>query len=146
MRQDSPTSSLPAFQAISDTSKHFDHNIPIKVLNMNCCHPSYRSGWSFRPCGPGQFLTRFTTNQALRALLGALRAMGRHITTYRVTAVAQRCARLHVPDPRAARDALMAATAMVHGLTIVTRNVADFEPIGVQLLNPRKDQSAGRPE
>jgi toxin FitB len=52
------------------------------------------------------------------------------------TPVAQRCARLHVPDRRAERDALMAATAMVHGLTVVTRNVADFEPVGVALLNP----------
>ena len=52
------------------------------------------------------------------------------------TAVAQRCARLHVPDPRADRDALIAATAMVHGLTVVTRNVADFESTGVALLNP----------
>ena len=52
------------------------------------------------------------------------------------TIVAQRCARLHVPDPRAERDALIAATAMVHGLTVVTRDVADFEPMGVTLLNP----------
>ena len=52
------------------------------------------------------------------------------------TAVAQRCARLHVPAPRADRDALIAATALVHGLTVVTRNVADFEPTGVPLLNP----------
>ena len=52
------------------------------------------------------------------------------------TLVAQRCARLHVPDPRADRDALIAATALCHGLTIVTRNVADFEPTGVQILNP----------
>jgi predicted nucleic acid-binding protein len=52
------------------------------------------------------------------------------------TAVAQRCARLHVPDPRAERDAVIAATAMVHGLTVVTRNVADFEPTGVALLDP----------
>jgi len=51
-------------------------------------------------------------------------------------AVAQRCARLHVPDPRAERDALIAATALVHGMTVVTRNVADFEPTGVSLLNP----------
>lgn len=51
-------------------------------------------------------------------------------------AVAQRCARLHVPDPRAERDALIAATALVHGMTVVTRNVADFEPTGVALLNP----------
>lgn len=52
------------------------------------------------------------------------------------TAVAQRCARLQVPDPRAERDALIAATALVHGLTVVTRNMADFEPLGVMLLNP----------
>ena len=51
-------------------------------------------------------------------------------------AVAQRCARLHVPDPRAERDALIAATALVHGMTVVTRNLADFEPTGVLLLNP----------
>ncbi|HZC16016.1 MAG TPA: type II toxin-antitoxin system VapC family toxin [Caulobacteraceae bacterium] len=52
------------------------------------------------------------------------------------TAVAQRCARLHVPDPRAERDALIAATALVHGMTVVTRNLADFEPTGVAVLNP----------
>ena len=52
------------------------------------------------------------------------------------TAVAQRCAQLHVPNPRAERDALIAATALVHRLTLVTRNVVDFEPMGVELLNP----------
>lgn len=52
------------------------------------------------------------------------------------TSVAQRCARLHVPDPRAERDALIAATALVHGLTVVTRNDADFESTGVALMNP----------
>jgi toxin FitB len=52
------------------------------------------------------------------------------------TAVAQRCARLHVPDPRAERDALIAATALAHRLTVVTRNVSDFAPMGVELLNP----------
>ena len=52
------------------------------------------------------------------------------------TAVALRCARLHVPDPRSDRDALIAATALVHGLIIVTRNVADFAPTGVPILNP----------
>jgi predicted nucleic acid-binding protein len=52
------------------------------------------------------------------------------------TAVAQRCARLHVPDPGAERNALIAATALVHGMTVVTRNVADFEPTGVPLLSP----------
>ena len=52
------------------------------------------------------------------------------------TAVAQRCATLHVPNPRSDRDALIAATALVHGLTVATRNVADFERTGVGVLNP----------
>jgi toxin FitB len=52
------------------------------------------------------------------------------------TAVARRCARLHVPDPRAERDALIAATALVHGMIVVTRNVADFAATGVPMLNP----------
>ena len=52
------------------------------------------------------------------------------------TAVAQRCARLHVPDKRSERDALIAATALVHGMTVVTRNTADFVPTGVSLIDP----------
>ena len=52
------------------------------------------------------------------------------------TAVALKCARLHVPDPRAERDALIAATAMVHGMTVVTGNLADFEATGVTLIDP----------
>ena len=52
------------------------------------------------------------------------------------TAVAQRCATLHVPNPRSDRDALIAATALVHGLTVATRNVADFERMGVGVVNP----------
>lgn len=52
------------------------------------------------------------------------------------TAVAQRCARLHVPDRRGDRDALIAATALVHGMAVVTRNTSDFLPTGVPLANP----------
>ena len=52
------------------------------------------------------------------------------------TAVALRCARLHVPDPRPERDAIIAASALVHGMTIVTCNVADFVPMGVTIINP----------
>lgn len=50
--------------------------------------------------------------------------------------VALRCAELHVPDHRSDRDALIAATAFAHGLTMVTRNIKDFEPTGVTTLNP----------
>ncbi len=52
------------------------------------------------------------------------------------TAVALRSAALQIPDPRPIRDALIAATALIHGMTVVTRNRADFESTGVQILNP----------
>jgi len=52
------------------------------------------------------------------------------------TAVAQRCAALHVPNPRSDRDALIAATALVHGMTVVSRNVGHFQPMGVTIINP----------
>ena len=51
-------------------------------------------------------------------------------------AVAQRCAKLHVPDPRSDRDAIISATALVHGMTVVTRNICDFDKTGVEILNP----------
>ncbi|MEM7675612.1 MAG: type II toxin-antitoxin system VapC family toxin [Myxococcota bacterium] len=51
-------------------------------------------------------------------------------------AVALRCAQLHVPDPRSERDALIAATALIHGLTVVTRNIRHFESTDVSVLNP----------
>jgi len=53
-------------------------------------------------------------------------------------AVARRCARLHVPDQKSDRDALIAATALEHGLTVVTRNTDDFAATGVALINPWK--------
>lgn len=52
------------------------------------------------------------------------------------TAVALRCANLHVPDKANESDALIAATALVHGLTVVTRNINDFKSSGVAVINP----------
>lgn len=51
-------------------------------------------------------------------------------------AVALVCAELHVPDKRPERDAIIAATALHHDLTVVTRNIRDFLGTGVRLLNP----------
>lgn len=76
----------------------------------------------------GAILRAWFDGQVLPALSGRILAVD--------TAVARRCAKLHVPDPRSERDALIAATALTHGLTVVTRNVADFEPTGVGTLNP----------
>lgn len=50
--------------------------------------------------------------------------------------IAQCCAGLHIPDPRSERDAFIAATAIVSGMTVVTRNLSDFKPTGVKVLNP----------
>jgi toxin FitB len=83
----------------------------------------------------GEVLRAWIDDQVLPRFEGRILAVD--------TAVAQRCARLHVPDPRAERDALIAATALVHGLTVVTRNVTDFEPAGVALLNPWHSQQSG---
>lgn len=76
----------------------------------------------------GQALRQWLENQVLPAFGERILAVD--------TAVARQCASLHVPDPHPDRDALIAATAMVHGMTVVTRNVDDFTPTGVVLLNP----------
>ena len=60
-------------------------------------------------------------------------------------AVAECCAPLHVQQPRPYRDSLIAATALVHGLTIATRNSRDFEGLGARLVDPWGfDEAAGR--
>jgi predicted nucleic acid-binding protein len=50
--------------------------------------------------------------------------------------VVRRAASMHVPDPRPDRDVLIAATALTLNRTVVTRNIADYQPLGVELLNP----------
>jgi predicted nucleic acid-binding protein len=52
------------------------------------------------------------------------------------SAVAIKAAALQVPDPRPLADALIAATSLIHNLTVVTRNVGDFLPCGVRVINP----------
>jgi toxin FitB len=53
------------------------------------------------------------------------------------------CAALLVPNARAERDAMIAATALEHGFTVVTRNVPDFINTGAPLLNPWLHSAAG---
>ena len=47
-----------------------------------------------------------------------------------------KAASLHIPDPKSDRDALIAASAIVNGMAVVTRNVADFRDTGANLINP----------
>lgn len=54
-------------------------------------------------------------------------------------ALADRWGRLNVPNPVPAIDGLLAATALVHGMTLVTRNVADVASTGVAVHNPFAD-------
>jgi len=86
-----------------------------------------------RDAAQGAVLRTWLGSHVLPAFAGRMLAID--------VAVAQRCASLHVPDRRSERDALIAATALVHGMTVVTRNVADFEPTGVAILNPWKNAS-----
>ena len=81
-----------------------------------------------RDAAQGAVLPAWIDDKVLPAFAGRILAID--------TAAAQRCTRLHVPDPRAERDAVVAATAMVHGLCVVKRNVGDFQPMGVEVLNP----------
>lgn len=85
-----------------------------------------------------QALERRTPPQgsALRAWLTGVRAAfaGRILPFTDHTAPV--CASLHIPDPRSERDAMIAATAIEHQFTVVTRNLSDFAATGVALVNP----------
>ena len=76
----------------------------------------------------GSELRYWLEQQVLRAFAGRILSMD--------TAVARRSARLHGPDPLPDRDAIIAAPALVHGMTVVTRNVRDFQSTKVSILNP----------
>jgi predicted nucleic acid-binding protein len=76
----------------------------------------------------GAILRRWLQHEVLTPLATRILAID--------AAIARQCARLHVPDPRPERVALIAATALTHRLTVVTRDAVDFVQMGVALLNP----------
>lgn len=81
-----------------------------------------------RDASQGAVLRAWLDNQVIPAFEGRILPVD--------ILIAQRSASLHVPDPRPVRNSLIAATALVHGMTVVTRNLADFDPVGVATLNP----------
>ncbi|ABF40399.1 PilT protein-like protein [Candidatus Koribacter versatilis Ellin345] len=76
----------------------------------------------------GAVLRSWMNKHVLPAFDGRILAMD--------TEVAQRCAALHVPNPQSDRDAIIAATALVHGMAVATRNVKHFQPLGVAIVDP----------
>ena len=73
---------------------------------------------------------------ALRAWLGAtVRAFEGRVLPFTGNTAAL-CAALHIPDPRPERDAMIAASALEHRMTLVTRNTSDFANMGLQVLDP----------
>lgn len=79
----------------------------------------------------GQLLRHWLDQQVVPAFAGRILLIDE--------AVARCSAALHLPDPRPLRDGLIAATALVHAMVVVTRNVGDFLPTGVEVLNPWRD-------
>jgi len=130
-----------------------DTNVMSEIRRRNQAHPSVRD-WAARQWRGNLHLSVVTI---LEAQLGGLSLRRRDsaqgdvflswVRDDLVTGFAERilplsteialaCAALHVPNRRPERDAWIAATALVHGLTVVTRNTRDFEGTGVRLLNP----------
>lgn len=81
-----------------------------------------------RDAKQGSLLRRWMEDQVLPTFDGRILSID--------TAVARRCAELHIPDRRAERDAMIAATAEVHRMKVVTRNVSDFDQLTVEIINP----------
>ena len=76
----------------------------------------------------GHILRTWMDNQVLPLFQGRILTVD--------TLIAQICAKIHVPNPCSERDALIAATALAHNMSVVTRNISDFEPTGVRIINP----------
>ena len=111
-----------AWAAAHDPSALFLSAITLLELEMGIRQAERRDG------AQGAVLRAWMTDRVLPAFEGRILPVD--------GPVALCCAALHVPDPRSDRDALIAATGLVHAMPIVTRNVADFAPTGVQIINP----------
>jgi len=90
-----------------------------------------------RDSAQGALLRRWLVETVHPAFDGRILAMSADVAT--------QCARLHVPSPRSERDSWIAATALVHDMTVITRNVDDFAGTGVSLINPWHGPEAARP-
>ncbi|MDF2176871.1 type II toxin-antitoxin system VapC family toxin [Aliiglaciecola sp. CAU 1673] len=110
--------------------------------------------WASRQAIPSLFISAITVMEIEMGILQKARKDARQAAVLRTwfeshvltafsgrilpvdTSVALQCAKLHIPNPKSERDAMIAATALVHGLTLVTRNLQDFQHIEVRVLDP----------
>lgn len=128
-----------------------DTNV-ISELRKTNANPHVRA-WSAATPGPDIYLSTMTIGElrlgavrirrkdpAHAALLDAFLTQVKRDYDGRIVPVtleiAEVWAEINVPDPLPIADGLIAATAKVHGWTVVTRNIADFERTGVAILNP----------
>ena len=105
-----------------DAFELFLSAISIQELEIGVLQIEHRDG------PQGTLLRAWLDNHVLPAFAGRILPVD--------AAVARRAAELHVPNPRPIIDGIIAGTALVHGMTVVTRNVADFSPTGAMVLNP----------
>lgn len=121
-RPDRTTPELRAWSANASVESYFISVMTILELERGVLREERRDARQ------GAILRRWLEHEVIAQLAARILTID--------LAIARRAAAFHVPDPRPEGDALIAATARTHGLTVVTRNVADFEPMGVALLNP----------
>ena len=117
----------PGVQAFFEMAKEDGHRLYLSVVTVG----ELRRGVDL-------IRHRGDTSQASRLeswLDTIMDSFGSHILNVG-TDVAQAWGHLRVPDPGHALDKLIAATALIYNLTVVTRNVADFDGTGARVLNP----------
>jgi toxin FitB len=136
-----------------------DTNVVSELRKGDRAHPGVIA-WHRRAHGEDKYLSTLTLGEirrgiesirqrdepsalALEQWLSRLREgfSGRILTVD--AAIADRWGALDVPDRLPVVDGLLAATALVHGLTLVTRNVRDIERTGVQYLDPFSPRESG---
>ena len=117
----------PGVQAFFETAKEGGHRLYLSVVTVG----ELRRGVDLIRHRGDKF-------QALRLegwLDTIMNSFSSHILNVG-TDVAQTWGNLRVPDPGHSLDKLIAATALIYNLTVVTRNVADFDGTGARVLNP----------